>query len=138
MRKKRILWNMVGACMVTWIGLGFLIPTLVSAQWVCQKSGVNGLNCQAKPESLGPGFTTAMVLFGVAGILALVAWIGALVRTIKMRDWIWMVLLIAGSGIATLIYALVSGDQPLTAAPYQPPTNASLPPPPERTRVPVG
>lgn len=138
MSKKRILWNMLGACMVTWVGLGFLFPTVMSAQWVCQKTGVNGINCQARPESLGPGFTTAMVLFGVAGIMALVAWIGALVRTIKMRDWVWMVLLIAGSGIATLVYALVSGDQPLTAAKYQPPANVPLSPPPERTPTSVG
>ena len=138
MSKKRILWNMIGACMVTWIGLGFLIPTVVSAQWVCQKTGVNGINCQAKPESLGAGFTTAMVLFSVAGILALVAWIGALVRTIKMRDWIWMVLLIVGSGMATLVYALVSADQPPTTVNYPPTTSAPLPPPPERTPTLVG
>ena len=138
MSKKRILWNIIGACMVIWVGVGFLLPTLVSAQWVCQKTGVNGINCQARPESLGQGFTIAMVLFGVAGILALVAWIGALVRTIKMRDWIWMVLLVAGSGIATLIYALVSADQPSRNADQLPPTTVLVPPPPERTPTLVG
>jgi hypothetical protein len=138
MSKKRILWNMIGACIVTWVGLGFLIPTLVSVEWVCQRTGVSGITCQARPESLGPGFTTAMVFFGVAGILGLVAWIGALVRTIKMRDWVWMVLLIAGSGIATLIYALVGRDQQPTTMAYPPPSHAAPLPPPERTPTPVG
>ena len=137
MSKRRILWNMIGACVATWIGLGFLIPTLVPAEWVCQETGVNGITCQARPGSLGPGFTTAMVIFGVAGILAFVAWFGGLVRTIKMRDWVWMVLLMLGSGIATLVYALVGPEQPLT--PSSPASStAPSPAPPERTPTTVG
>ncbi len=138
MSKKSILRQMITACIFAVVGLGFLIPSLAQAKWVCIKTGTVSVNCQATPESLGVGFIIAMTLFGVAGIFALIAWIGALVRTIKMRDWVWFVLLIACSGIATLVYAIVWPEKPQATGLYPPPSSAIPIPPPGRTPTPVG
>jgi hypothetical protein len=46
----------------------------------------------------------AGLLLAVGGILAFVAWIGALVKTAQLGRWGWFVCLIIFSGITMLIY----------------------------------
>ena len=46
----------------------------------------------------------AGLLLAVGGILAFVAWIGALVKTTQLGRWGWFVCLIIFSGITMLIY----------------------------------
>jgi MFS family permease len=45
-----------------------------------------------------------IVLYIIAGILAFVAWIGALIKTAQLQRWGWFVCLIIFSGITMLIY----------------------------------
>jgi hypothetical protein len=45
-----------------------------------------------------------LVLYVIAGILAFVAWIGALIKTAQLQRWGWFVCLIIFSGITMLIY----------------------------------
>ena len=55
----------------------------------------------------GTGATLALVglaLYVIAGILAFVAWIGALIKTAQLQRWGWFVCLIIFSGITMLIY----------------------------------
>ncbi len=45
-----------------------------------------------------------VVLYIIAGILAFVAWIGALIKTAQLQRWGWFVCLIIFSGITMLVY----------------------------------
>jgi hypothetical protein len=136
MSKKVILWLSLCASALLVGGLGILIPSLAFfTRWTCQQTPAGGLNCEAAPESLGAGFYTAVALLAVGGILFLSAWIGALVRAARMQDWLWLVILLVGSGIAALVYGIIGPDTyPLTAT-LQPPV---APPPSERIPMPVG
>jgi hypothetical protein len=55
--------------------------------------------------------------------LGLIAWIGALVRTARLRRWGWFTCLLIFSGAALTLYIFagptVSPAPPLSAVPYQ-------------------
>ena len=48
----------------------------------------------------------------VGGILAIVAWIGALVKTARLSQWLWFILLIVFSGITMLVYIFAGPTKP--------------------------
>jgi hypothetical protein len=65
------------------------------------------LDANGTPTLTGTGATLALVglvFYVVAGILATIAWIGALIKTAQLQRWGWFVCLILFSGIAMLIY----------------------------------
>lgn len=127
MSKKGIRWLSLSASALTLAGLGVLIPSVVFfATWTCQRTGANGLNCQAAPESLGAGFWTSIALLIVGSAIFLIAWIGALIRAARMRDILWLIILIVGSGAATLIYGFIGPDKYPLLDLYQP--QAAYPP----------
>ncbi len=68
--------------------------------------------------------TLSLVGIGVAfigGIFNLVAWIGALVRSARMQTWVWFIVVLLFSSLATLIYALAApSDVPAIAYQQQP------------------
>lgn len=52
-----------------------------------------------------PLFTAiGALVFALGGLLALIAWIGALIRTAQLGRWVWFVFLLLFSGITMLIY----------------------------------
>jgi hypothetical protein len=56
------------------------------------------------------------LLFIVAGILATIAWVGALIKTARLGQWVWFVLLLLFSGIMMLVYIFAGPTEPKTAA----------------------
>ncbi|HEV8190331.1 MAG TPA: hypothetical protein VGP82_02445 [Ktedonobacterales bacterium] len=65
------------------------------------------LDANGTPTLTGPGATLALVglgFYALASILALIAWIGALIKTAQLQRWVWFVCLLLFSGIAMLIY----------------------------------
>ena len=58
------------------------------------------------------------LLFIVGGILATIAWIGALIKTARLGQWLWFVLLLIFSGITMLVYIFAGPTEPkmVTAA----------------------
>jgi len=54
----------------------------------------------------------SILLLVVGGILAFVAWIGALVKTARLGQWLWFILLIVFSGITLLVYIFAGPTQP--------------------------
>ena len=52
-----------------------------------------------------------LALEAIGGILALIAWIGALINSAKANRWGWFVCLIIFSGITMLVY-LFAGPVP--------------------------
>lgn len=54
----------------------------------------------------------AGLLLLIGGILMTVAWIGALVRTVQLKRWGWLVFLIILSGITMLVYIFSGPETP--------------------------
>ena len=46
----------------------------------------------------------SFIVYAIGAILTFVAWIGALVKTAKLSQWVWFILLIVFSGITMLVY----------------------------------
>ncbi len=57
----------------------------------------------------------ATILLVVGSIFALIAWIGALVKTARLGQWVWFILLIVFSGITMLVYIFAGPTQPANA-----------------------
>ena len=84
-------------------------------------TGTTGTDSQ-----LPPGVATvfsiltivAVLLYIVAGILAFISWIGALVKTARLGEWVWFILLLilGGTGIMMLIYIFAGPTQPKAVA----------------------
>lgn len=47
---------------------------------------------------------TGALLFLIAALLAVIAWVGALIKTARLRRWGWFICLLLFSGITMLIY----------------------------------
>ena len=79
--------------------VGIVIATVGATQTTTAADGT--------PTLSGTGATLALVglaLYVIAGILAFVAWIGALIKTAQLKRWGWFVCLIVFSGITMLVY----------------------------------
>lgn len=112
------------------LGILLSIIAVVLILMGLQGSTVNtvqdGSSFSANVTSIGhPGlFFAGIAVSAVAGILGLIAWVGALVRTAQLGRWGWFVCLIIFSGITMLIYVFAGptmpANQPVYAAPYPP------------------
>jgi len=71
----------------------------------------------------------AIVIICLGAIPVLVAWIGALVRTAQLQEWVWFVLLLVFQGVTLLAYVIAGPDQPRQTAPlYRDGSRAPTPP----------
>ena len=52
------------------------------------------------------------------GICSLIAWIGGLIKTAQISAWVWFVLILLFTPLATLIYGIVGPDKPQAQAAY--------------------
>lgn len=102
------------------------------------------------------GIAIPIVLFSIAGILGIIAWIGALVKQGRQEQWVWFVCTLLFGGLVVLIYLLAVPESspqlpvpgygpayppypPQQSYPPQPPTyypqnQPSYPPPPHDPR----
>jgi hypothetical protein len=131
MSKKTILWLTLIGIALAIIGAVLVVPVAASAAQQCTQEQINNGVCQPNVSSndatrLGIG----IVLLGIAAILHLVAWIGALVRSAKMGSWAWFVVVLLLSDLGLILYALFAprnrpkapeGYQPAVGAPGYPP-----------------
>lgn len=118
MSKRIILWLEVIAIIVSIIGLAVFLPTVLSVAQTCTPEQLSAQTCTPTVSTgQGAGFVIGVLLFVVAGIVHLVAWIGALIRSAKMQTWGWFVIVLIFSGLGTLIYAIAGpSNQPAMAA----------------------
>src|SRR5258708_5111198 len=71
-----------------------------------------------------PAMMIGLVLLSVAGLLVLIAWLGALVEMAGLGSWGWFAFLLLFSGMTLLIYIFCgpafpsSPPQPAVAPPY--------------------
>jgi hypothetical protein len=74
-------------------------------------------------------FVAAIGIICLGAIPVLVAWIGALVRTAQLQEWVWFVLLLVFQGVTLLAYVIAGPDQPRQTAPlYRDGARAPTPP----------
>ena len=64
---------------------------------------------------LGVLVIVALAAFLVAAVLGLIAWIGALIKTARLSQWIWFVLLLLIGPITMLIYIFAGPTEPKAA-----------------------
>ncbi|HET8840329.1 MAG TPA: hypothetical protein VFN35_02635 [Ktedonobacteraceae bacterium] len=75
--------------------------------------------------SSSPLLLVSTALFAIGGLLALIAWVGALVRTAQLGRWGWFVCLLLFNGITMLIYIFAGPTTPVV-----PPSAYGTPMPP--------
>lgn len=106
--KKRtifILW-LVGF-VIALVGSTMLGPSIYAAAHNCTTTMYGAQNCSLPVSSplTGIGLFGAVILL-VGGVVSLVAWISALIRSASMRSWVWFVIVLLFGSLATLFYAL--------------------------------
>lgn len=62
----------------------------------------------ANPTLYISGVITAIV----GSLLIAIAWVGALIKTAQLRQWIWFVFLLCLSGITLLVYSFAGPETP--------------------------
>lgn len=96
--------------------IGFIVGIVVTGIGASQTT----VDATTGAASLtGTGAILALVgvaLYVIAGILAFVAWIGALIKTAQLQRWGWFVCLIVFSGITMLIYIFAGPETRPTPA----------------------
>lgn len=117
MSKRIILWLLVFSGLLTIIGLAVFLPAVFSAAQSCSQTQLQAGTCRpAVSAGEGVGFAVGILLFIVAGLLATIAWIGALIRAARMQTWVWFVIILLLHGVGTLIYAIAGpASQPALA-----------------------
>jgi uncharacterized membrane protein YhaH (DUF805 family) len=131
MSKKAILWLTLISIVLAIIGAVLVVPVATIVMQRCTQEQISAGTCQ---PHLAPNDTTRVsigaALFGIAAILQLIAWIGALVRSGRMRTWGWFVAVLFLGTLGLLLYALFSpsdrarlpgGPQPPAGMPGYPP-----------------
>jgi hypothetical protein len=106
----------IGAAVLVFLGLnGTTITTLPS-----NASYTDVINTVNNPALVIAGAAVAVI----GSILALIAWVGALIRTAQLGRWGWFVCLLVLSGITMLVYIFAGpttpANQPAYAGQYPP------------------
>jgi asparagine N-glycosylation enzyme membrane subunit Stt3 len=100
----------VGAAVLAALGMqGMTLSTLQNAP-----STLSTLSSMNNPGLVLAGLAAVIV----AGLLVLISWIGALVRTAQLGRWGWFVCLIVLSGITLLIYVFAGPTTPANQPAY--------------------
>jgi hypothetical protein len=96
------------------IGLGItilatvlLIAGLAGAQTTVDANGVTQTSF-ANPALFG----ISIFLYVIGGIINLIAWVGALVKTAQLGRWGWFICLLLFSGITMLVYIFAGPETP--------------------------
>ena len=123
MKKKTILWLVLTAIVLTIIGVAVFVPAIATAAGHCTQEQLNTNTCSVDLHGgQAAGVVIGSILWVIAGLLWLVAWIGALIRSAKMGSWVWFVVVLIFSGLGTLIYA-IAGPAERPAMTNYPPTS---------------
>ncbi|HLH60102.1 MAG TPA: hypothetical protein VKV20_00350 [Ktedonobacteraceae bacterium] len=85
---------------ITIVAIILLFAGLAGTQTYTDASGYTQVSSIGNPALFG----ISIFLFVVAGIINLVAWIGALVKTAQLGRWGWFICLLLLSGITMLVY----------------------------------
>lgn len=130
MRKHTILWLFLTAIILAIIGAVLFAIGAVSAAGHCTQAQLNNGTCRITPNGAqSAAIAIGIVLWILAALLELVAWIMALIRSAMMRSWGWFIVVLLIHGLGTLIYAIAGPpDRPRMPTYQQPPYPPGYPP----------
>ena len=117
MRKGTIATFFIINIVMGLVGAGLIIAGVIGSTF---SSSVNGYP-SGHLVSFGnlPLFIAGVIIAALSGIPYLVAWIGALVNTARMQQWVWFVLVFIFHWIALLIYLIAVPGTPRGYQQYQ-------------------
>ena len=93
---------------ITIVATILIIASFAGSNTTTDASGYTHVTSVGNPILLG----ISIFLFVIAGIIDLVAWIGALVKTAQLGRWGWFICLLLFSGITMLIYIFAGPQTP--------------------------
>jgi hypothetical protein len=94
--------------------VGFILFT-VGAGAAAATANSDGTLSAAGGTSFGILSIIAILVLVVGAVLALVAWIGALIKLAKLGQWVWFILTFLFSGIMMLVYIFAGPTEPAAA-----------------------
>lgn len=92
---------------ITIVAIILLIASFAGSQ-TTTVNGYTQVTSVGNPALLG----VSIVLFVISGIIEVIAWIGALVKTAQLGRWGWFICLLLFSGITMLIYIFAGPQTP--------------------------
>jgi hypothetical protein len=110
--KRTILYLILGSIVLSI--LGFVLLVLAGAGVTTDSSGA----ATGASASAGIFALIAIACFIIGGLLGLIAWIGALIKTATISAWGWFVAVLLLSGLGTLIYAIAGPETRAAPAAY--------------------
>jgi len=92
--------------------IGAVLYFVAAAQSLNADGTVNVSNGSATLALVG------ILVIIVGGIFSLIAWIGALIKTARLSQWLWfvLVLLLSWTGIMMLVYVFAGPTKPASAS----------------------
>lgn len=92
----------------------FIIGWIIAGQSIhCGPATTGGQNCAAATS----GGVGAGVAFFVAWILTILSWAMALVKTYRVRQWVWLVLCFIFPPVMPFLYGLFGRETPVNNRP---------------------
>ena len=109
MKKRTILILWLVSFVIVLIGSAMLGPSIYAAAHNCTTTVYGTQNCSLPISSplTGIGLLGAVIILG-GGVVSIIAWACALIRSAGMRTWVWFVVVFILGGLGTLIYALAA------------------------------
>lgn len=109
--------------------LGGIVLAIIATILIVVASVIAAANATTGPDGqsqVPDSITTVLAILTIAAaaiyvigaILAIVAWIGALIKTARLGEWVWFILLLilGGTGIMMLVYIFAGPTQPKAVA----------------------
>ena len=132
MRKRTIGILYILSVVLFLVGIGLFVAGLIGSTSVYDPyTGNNNITSMGHPTLVIAG----IILYMLAFVPFLIAWIGALVNLARLQQWVWFVLMFLFSPICLIVYLFAgpetsnvfrypdySSQQP---PPFQPPQNYS-------------
>lgn len=84
------------------------VAVIVTSGWQWNRTDTaNGVQYTADDIDRPWQLVIGIALGVVASLLALAAWVGALIRAAQAQEWVWFILLLVAGGITLLVYVIV-------------------------------
>jgi drug/metabolite transporter (DMT)-like permease len=113
MRRSLVRWFYWSGLALILVGVGVLLLSLASGV----TTTVNNLGQSTSTPNNVPLFIAGVAICVIGALAVSVAWIGALIRTAQLGQWVWFVLLLVFHGVMLLVYVIAGPDEPPRTAP---------------------
>ena len=116
MSKRTILILSIAAILLGIVG-AIVYVIGVGAVATCAGTGATSISADCASQG-GLSFLIGTGLLILGGICSLIAFIGGLIKTAQIGAWVWFVLILLFTPLATLIYGIAGPETRATPAAY--------------------